>query len=175
LIDLIDKHHDRNAYDRAKTLAWTQAQVQLHHFDITSDEAADFQRLAAPVLYADARYRPPSEVIAAGAGRQSALWPIAISGDRPIVLVRISDVEDLPQVRQLLRAHEYWRMKGLSTDLVILNDRSSSYVQDLQTAIEAAVRSSQAKPHFGDENPKGSVFLLRTDLIGQEARASLLS
>ena len=175
LIDLIDKHHDRNAYDRAKTLAWTQAQVQLHHLNITSDEAADFQRLAAPVLYADARFRPPSAVIAAGAGRQSALWPMAISGDRPVVLLRISDIDDLPQVRQLLRAHEYWRMKGLDTDLIVLNDRSSSYVQDLQTAIEAAVRSSQAKPRFGDENPRGSVYLLRTDLIGREARALLLS
>lgn len=175
LIDLIDKHHDRNAYDRAKTLAWTQAQVQLHHLNITSDEAADFQRLAAPVVYADARFRPPSEVIAAGAGRQSALWPMAISGDRPIVLLRISDVDDLPQVRQLLRAHEYWRMKGLHTDLVVLNDRSSSYVQDLQGAIEAAVRSSQAKPRRDGEDPKGHVHLLRADLIGHDGRALLLS
>ncbi len=175
LIDLIDKHNDRNAYDRAKTLAWTQAQVQLHHLNIGSDEAADFQRLAAPVLYADARFRPPSAAITAGAGRQSALWSMAISGDRPIVLLRISDIEDLPQVRQLLRVHEYWRMKGLDTDLVVLNDRSSSYVQDLQSAIEASMRSSQAKPRFGDKNPKGSVYLLRTDLIGREARALLLS
>ena len=175
LIDLLDKHLDRNAYDRAKTLAWTQAQVQLYHLDITSDEAADFQRLAAPILYADARFRPPSAVIAAGAGRQSALWPMAISGDRPIVLLRISDIEDLPQVRQMLRAHEYWRMKGLNADLVILNDRSSSYVQDLQTAIDAAVRSSQAKPRIGSEDAKGSVFLLRADLIGREARALLVS
>ena len=175
LIDLLDKHHDRNAYDRAKTLAWTQAQVQLYHLDITSDEAADFQRLAAPVLHTDARFRPPAAVIADGANRQSALWPMAISGDRPIVLLRISDIEDLPQVRQMLRAHEYWRMKGLNTDLVVLNDRSSSYVQDLQTAIEAAVRSSQAKPQFGDQEPKGMVYLLRTDLIGRDARAMLLS
>ena len=175
LIDLLDKHHDRNAYDRAKTLAWTQAQVQLYHLGIASDEAADFQRLAAPILFADARFRPPSAVIAAGAGRQSALWPMAISGDRPIVLLRISDLEDLPQVRQMLRAHEYWRMKGLNTDLVVLNDRSSSYVQDLQTAIEAAMRSSQAKPQLGDQEPKGTVHLLRTDLIGREAKAMLLS
>src|SRR5690606_33915148 len=31
LLDIVDKHHDRSAYDRAKTLAWTQAQVQLRH------------------------------------------------------------------------------------------------------------------------------------------------
>ena len=57
LLDLIDKHHDRNAFDRAKTLAWTQAQVQLRHLDIEAQEAADFQRMAAPILYADPAFR----------------------------------------------------------------------------------------------------------------------
>ena len=47
-----------------------------------------------------------------------------ISGDLPIVLVRIDDAEDQEIVRQLLRAHEYWRMKQLAVDLVILNEQS---------------------------------------------------
>ena len=55
LLDLVDKHHDRSAFDRAKTLAWTQAQVQLRHLAVESAEAADFQQLAAPILYADLR------------------------------------------------------------------------------------------------------------------------
>ena len=151
LLDLIDKHHDRNAFDRAKTLAWTQAQVQLRHLGIEADEAADFQRLAAPILYADPRFRPPSDAIVRGAGPQSGLWPHGISGDLPIVLLRIDDIEDIAQVRQLLRAHEYWRMKRLAVDLVIINERASSYVQDLQIAIETAVRSSQSRPRFGEE------------------------
>ena len=64
LLSLIEKHHDRSAYDRAKTLAWTQAQVQLRHLDIKPAEAADFQRLAAPILYADPKFRAPSAAIA---------------------------------------------------------------------------------------------------------------
>ena len=35
-------------------------------------------------------------------------------GDRPIVLVRIDQVDDQGIVRQVLRAHEYWRLKGLA-------------------------------------------------------------
>ena len=175
LLDLIDKHHDRNAFDRAKTLAWTQAQVQLRHLDVTADEAADFQRLAAPIVYADPQFRPPSDLIIRGAGAQSALWPHAISGDLPIVLLRIDDVEDIAQVRQLLRAHEYWRMKRLAVDLVIVNERASSYLQDLQSAIEAAVRSSQSRPRFGDELAQGTITVLRADLMSVEARALLQS
>ena len=175
LLDLIDKHRDRNAFDRAKTLAWTQAQVQLRHLDVDAEEAADFQRLAAPVLYADPRFRTPSDAIVRGAGSQSGLWPHAISGDLPIVLLRIDDIEDIAQVRQLLRAHEYWRMKRLAVDLVIINERASSYIQDLQIAIETAVRSSQSRPRLGEEAALGSVHTLRADLMSVEARALLRS
>ncbi|HXE48565.1 MAG TPA: glucoamylase family protein, partial [Ramlibacter sp.] len=175
LLHLIDKHHDRNAFDRAKTLAWTQAQVQLRHIGVKAEEAADFQRLAAPILYADARFRASSEAIVRGAGPQSGLWPHSISGDLPIVLLRIDEIEDIAQVRQLLRAHEYWRMKRLAVDLVILNERAASYVQDLQSAIETAVRSSQSRPRFGAELAQGAVYALRADLMSVPARALLQS
>ena len=105
------------------TLAWTQAQVQLRHLGIDAEEAADFQRLAGRCSTPTVA-RPSSDAIAHGAGSQSGLWPHGISGDLPIVLLRIDDVEDLDQVRQLLRAHEYWRMKRLAVDLVILNERA---------------------------------------------------
>ncbi len=175
LLDSIDKHHDRSAFGRAKTLAWTQAQVQLRHLDVRPEEAADFQRLAAPIIYADHRFRPSSDTIMRGAGPQSGLWPNSISGDLPIVLLRIDDLADIKQVRQILRAHEYWRMKRLGVDLVIINERASSYAQDLQVAIETAVRSSQSRPRFGEELAKGSVHILRADMISAEVRALLQS
>ena len=53
VLDLVDKHHDANAYDRAATLAWTQAQVQLNHLGIDANEAGLLQRLASRLLYAD--------------------------------------------------------------------------------------------------------------------------
>ncbi|WP_085315555.1 GH36-type glycosyl hydrolase domain-containing protein [Derxia lacustris] len=175
LLDLIDRHQDRSAFDRAKTLAWTQAQVQLRHLDVEAPEAADFQRLAAPILYADRRFRAPPTAIARGAGPQSGLWPQSISGDLPIVLLRIDEAEDIAQVRQLLRAHEYWRLKRLGVDLVIVNERASSYTQELQGAIETAVRSSQSRPRLGEAQARGQVFTLRADLMSVETRALLLS
>jgi cyclic beta-1,2-glucan synthetase len=175
LLDQIDKHHDRSAFDRVKTLAWTQAQVQLRHLGIAAEEAADFQKLAAPILYADPRFRTPSEAIIRGVAPQSGLWPLSISGDLPIVLLSIDDIEDIMQVRQLLRAHEYWRLKGLGVDVVFVNERASSYIQDLQIAIETAVRSSQSPPTAGKGLAKGSVYTLRADLMSVEVRALLRS
>ena len=70
-LDLADKHHDAMAFDRATTLAWTQAQVQLHHLGIGAGEAHVFQRLANRVLYSDPTLRPASEVLKRGGGAAS--------------------------------------------------------------------------------------------------------
>lgn len=179
VLDLYDKQHDANAYARAATLAWTQAHVQLRHLGITAEEATLFQRLAGHILYADASMRPASDAIRRGSGGRPALWAQGISGDAPILLLRIHDTDDLGIVRQLLQAHEYWRMKQLAVDLVILNERASSYVHDLQVALETAVRMSQSRPlsqaQRRADGARGSVFVLRADLISDETRAVLSS
>jgi len=87
--------------------------VQLGHLSVDADEASLFQRLAGHVLYADPSTRPSSDAIRRGGGTPAALWAQGISGDIPIVLVRIDDIEDIAIVGQLLRAHEYWQMKQL--------------------------------------------------------------
>src|SRR5208283_2619143 len=104
-LDLVDKHHDSTAFERAVTLAWTQAQVQLHHLRVDADEAHLFQRIANRVIYSDPTLRPSSDLLKRGAGGQSKLWPSGISGDLPIVLVRIDEIGDLDIVRELVRAH----------------------------------------------------------------------
>ena len=38
VLDLVDKHHDVGAFERAAALARTQAQVQLHHIGIDRSE-----------------------------------------------------------------------------------------------------------------------------------------
>jgi len=174
-LDLADKHRDSAAFERAVTLAWTQAQVQLHHLNVGPDEAHLFQRLANHVLYCDPTMRPSSEVLKRNARAASTLWPHGISGDLPIILVRIDEAEELEIVRQLLRAHEYWRMKQLAVDLVILNERSTSYAQDLQVSLEALVRASQSRPRPEGEGARGSVFVLRAELLSLEVRNLLPS
>ncbi len=173
VLDLVDKHRGAMAFDRAATLAWTQAQVQLHHLGIGAGEAHLFQRLANRVLYADPTLRPSSDSLKRGGGAASLLWPHGISGDLPIILVRVDQASDLAIVRQLLLAHEYWRMKQLSVDLVILNERASSYAQDLQTSLEALVRANRSRPKPAGEGERGAVFILRADLVSTEVRSLL--
>ncbi len=177
LLDLVDRHRDPSAFARAATLAWTQAQVQLRHLGITHADAADFQTLGGIVMRNDSRMRATAAQILAGAAPQSALWSLGISGDLPIVLLQIDDAEDIGVLHQAISAHEYWQMRQHAVDLVVLNDRTSSYVQDLQIAIDSAVRSARSRPQAaGIHAPtNGTIHVLRSDILHAGAREMLLS
>src|ERR1019366_3981229 len=134
-------------------------------FGIGPDEAHLFQVLAGSVLYVDRALRASGDVLERRAEGAAALWALGISGDLPIVLVEIDEADDIGIVRQLLRAHAYWRMKRLPHDLVILNDRAPSYVQDLQTLLETLVRTSESMPRPEGFELHGRVFMLQADRL----------
>ena len=175
VIDLADKYREPATFERAATLAWTQAQVQLHHLGIETDEAHLFQRLANRILYSDPSLRPSSGLLARNDRGAPGLWVHGISGDLPIVLVRIDQAEDLDIVRQLLRAHEYWRLKLLDVDLVILNEEGTTYAQDLNEALETLVRTSQSTLVQERHPAHGGVYIVRGDRLTTEDRTLLQS
>jgi cyclic beta-1,2-glucan synthetase len=140
VLELADKYRDSRTFERTSTLAWTQAQVQLHHLGITAEEAHVFQRLANAMLYPDPMLRPPSDVLAQTNLEINTLWSQGISGDLPIVLARIDDPGDVDLIRQLLRAHEYWRMKQMAADVVIINEKAPSYLQELHGSLWCEAR-----------------------------------
>jgi cyclic beta-1,2-glucan synthetase len=164
-LSLAEKCRDPAAFDRVKSSAWTQAQVQLRDRGVDFEEAQQFQRVANRVLYADASLRAPREILGTNQSGPAALWAFGVSGDIPIVLVRIDGGNDLQLVEQLLRAHEYWQLKRLAVDLVILNDRPPPDASDLQQAIDSAIRTAQSRVQHAGESRRGGVFSLRGDSI----------
>ncbi len=173
ILELADKYRDTRTFERTLTLAWTQAQVQLHHLGITAEEAHMFQRLANAMLYCDSSLRPSSDVLSQTPLDINTLWSQGISGDLPIVLARIDDPDDVDIIRQLLRAHEYWRMKQMSADVVIINEKAASYVQELQGSLEALVRGSQLRLSPDASGVSGKIYLLRGDLVPPQTRTQL--
>ncbi len=173
VLDLVDRHRQHAAYERAQILAWTHSRIQLRHLSIDGGDANLFQRLASQLIYSHNEWRPPSSVIQSNIRAQSTLWAQGISGTRPILLARIDVPEDLDVIRQLLRAHEYWSAKRLAVDLVILNDRRASYMQDLQAAIEELIRKNRADTLYDGAGGVGQIYALRADLLPPETLAML--
>ncbi len=172
-LDLAEKYRAPATFDRAATRAWTQAQVQLQHAGIGLDEAHNFQSLARRILYAERPPRLTADLLARPAAGPAALWAQGISGDLPIVVVQIDEPEDLGIVRQLLRAHEYWHLKQLAVDLVILNDRAPSYAQDLQLLLETLVRTSQSRRSGEGRALEGNVFIVQAGRLPADQRDAL--
>src|SRR5712691_5574563 len=167
---LAQKYHDPGSAARTFALAYTHAQVELRHLGITSDEAHLFERLASRVLHADASLRADAETRARNTLGQPALWPYGISGDLPILLVKVVEENDLPLVRQVLQAQEYWRLKGLSAEVVILNEHPIGYLDEMHKALTALLESGSWGAWKGKP---GGTFLLRSDGMGEADRILL--
>ena len=124
-----------------------------------------FQRLAGHVIYARPRCARPRRRFSAGRAHSRVCGARAFPAICRSFSCASPTSKTSKSCEQLLQAHEYWRMKQLAVDLVILNERRSSYVQELQIAIETLVRTSRPAPLTGTEHRRGRVFLLRADLI----------
>ena len=109
---LVDKYQDRRLADRVFDLAWTHSQVVLRQINASEADAQLYGRLAGAILYANASLRAEPSVVKKNRRGQSGLWGYSISGDLPIVLLKIGDPANIELVRQLVQAHAYWRLRG---------------------------------------------------------------
>jgi cyclic beta-1,2-glucan synthetase len=158
----VEKYQSSRMTDRALEMAWTHSQVTLHHLNVTEAEALLYDRLAGALIYADPSCRSNSSVLLNNRRGQNGLWSHGISGDVPIILLHISDTAKIDIVRQLVRAHSFWRMKGLTVDLVILYEDVSVYRQSLQDLITSLVVPGQEAQLL--DRP-GGIFVRRLEQI----------
>ncbi|MEP7313155.1 MAG: glucoamylase family protein, partial [Pseudomonadota bacterium] len=164
-LELASKYRNPSIFAHVVDVAWTFARAELHHQQTSLEEARLFQVLAGHLVFASRQLRAGDDVIAANRLDISHLWRFAISGDRPIVVIRCHTIDDMAFVRQCLRAQEYLRIKQLPVDIVVLNDQRHSYIQDLQDAIEHTLRAVQLLASAGESGERGSAYALRADAM----------
>jgi cyclic beta-1,2-glucan synthetase len=169
---LADQYHDLRVVLRAFELAWAHAQVELRHVHLSASNIHLYQRLASLLLYPDAAKRAPPAVIAANRQGQSGLWKYGISGDFPIVVARITETEQTSLVRELLLAHEHWRLRDLVAELVILNEYPTSYMDAVQEQLNGLVGESGSWDRL---NKRGGIFVLQTSRIPEEDKTLLFA
>ncbi|MEO6039620.1 MAG: glucoamylase family protein, partial [Saprospiraceae bacterium] len=168
---LIDKYQDRHMRDRAFELSWTHKQVVLRQINAKMEDADLYSRLASSIIYANPALRANPNLLLKNQRGQSALWSYSISGDLPIILLKISDPSNMTLVRQLIQAQAYWHLKGLLVDLVILNEDPSTYRQALQDEIQGLIA---ARVNFGNTGGKqGRIYVRPYDQMPEEDRVLL--
>lgn len=96
-------------------------------------------------------------MIAANNKGQSSLWAYGISGDAPIVLVILEKTDEVEILFELLKAQEFWRIKALNVNLVVLIQEENSYTNPLSSLVKEIVYDNQTS---GVLNKLGDIFVL---------------
>lgn len=170
LTDRIDKYLQPAHVERARRMASTLAQVRLRDLGLAPEESAALQDLATLLLYTT-----PRPVAERSPIDQRQLWRFGISGDKPIVLVRIHSPNGLPLVHALLRALSWWAFGGLAVDVVVLNGEPGSYLMPLERDILALRdRMLHATQHSMPRTDAAGFHLLRDAEVAPGEKAALV-
>ncbi|MBL8500275.1 MAG: DUF3131 domain-containing protein, partial [Nitrosomonas sp.] len=167
---LLENYCDRHFVERAFEMAWFQSQEVLRLINATETDAQIYGRLASSIIFSNALRRAAPSIMARNQLGQSGLWRFAISGDLPIVLIRIGNLNRIDLVKQALQAHAYWRMKGLAVDLVIVNEDFSGYRAALHDQVIGLINAGSDGQII---DKSGGVFVRRTEELTEDERVLL--
>ena len=129
------------------------------------------QHLFSALLFANPTLRVPPDAIAAARPCKRRLWGRGISGDDPILLVRVrvNDAE-APLVRETIAAQRYLRSCGVRLDLVLVDEQASGYVTDGAGTLRNVLAQSDVKEWLGKH---GGIFVLAADQLQGDEQAHL--
>jgi cyclic beta-1,2-glucan glucanotransferase len=167
---LARRYQDGRVIVRAFDQARARAESELRELDLTTTDLERIQQLLSALLYPYAALRASPVTLAANRMGQPGLWPFSISGDYPILLVRMGKTEDLALVQLALQAHAYWRNRHVKIDLVILNQQGTTYGQELRGQLHRVLVHQKSEDWF---NRRGGIFVLYADQLGEPDRVLL--
>jgi cellobiose phosphorylase len=160
-----DRYDNPYATDRVFELASIYGNVELEHVGLSGEQAQYIQHLTSYLVYNCETFRADEGTITQNRKTQSGLWAHGISGDVPILVYHIDDKKYMREVTLLLKAHHFWRQRGLKVDLVFMNDHPPSYINELQELIQQQLQQTTERHTQRD---KGGVFILRSDELSRE-------
>lgn len=165
LLCLVEKYSTTDAVEAAFHLAKVRSQLEARHLSIPNGAMALYEKMIPHIIFLSPVKRLHNDMAAKNMKGQSSLWAYGISGDLPIVLVAITNADDIALVQDVINAHEYWWLKGLHVDIVILANLESGYCRpfhDQISDIESGQSHGIGKAHVLNVNeiPIEDVYLL---------------
>ena len=164
VVMLAERYNNWPSITHAIETARRQNELALRQLKLGASQLALIQQVLAALLYPNAGLRVSAGILSANRKGQNGLWAYSISGDIPILLVRITDAAELALVQELLQAHAYWHNQQVMIDLVILNLHDSTYSSELQGQLRRLVMRSNSASWL---NRQGGIFMLNADQINE--------
>ena len=168
-LDLVSRYQSGLAISRIFDDSRVRSERELIELGLDGKGVEHIQRLLSALVYPAHMLRAAPHILAKNEKGQSALWAYGISGDYPILLVRVHD-GDNPLLLEALQAYAYWHNRQIKVNLVILNEQDTGYSLDLHNQIYRQIA------HMGVETllrQRDGIFLLRADQIPKSDRILL--
>lgn len=172
VLQLVYRYRRWTQISRAIDEARVHAEQEIAQLEITSRDIERFQKLLSPLLYTSPALRADPHILAANTLGQPGLWAFAISGDYPILLLRLRDDEHIDLLSDIMLAYTYWRRRGLMIDVVILNQLATGYDQELSNKILRVLNRTGSNVYI---NKRGGIFILHEDQMNEAERILLQS
>lgn len=150
---------------REFNIARAKAEEEARYLSLNSKELVTFQRLLPYVIFQNPMKSVYLSDMLKKTYKQSDFWKYGISGDLPIMLVLIKSINDIYIVKEMLKAHEYFRIKGIKTDLIILDYEKNVYEQYVKEQIIQEILNMQIGYL---QNISGGIYLLNKNEIEDE-------
>jgi cyclic beta-1,2-glucan synthetase len=170
VLALCRRYQTSRAINQAFDQARSRAEVELRQLGLATPDLEHIQQLLSALVYPHAALRAEPAVLASNCKGQSGLWGWGISGDYPILLVRINNSEELGLIKQVLQAHTYWRDRQLKIDLVILDMQGTGYGQELRGQLQRLLVRTLSESWL---NRRGGIFILNADQMNEADRVLL--
>ena len=152
-------------------VALTSSLLEMRYLNMNSQQLNAIQSLVGPLYYPSQFYRDKKEIVIRNIHGQSSLWRFGISGDDPILLLRVKDMQDVLVIKDALLAYEYLRLQTVKVDLVIVDEEDEGYGQPL---LHAIMEMTGTLKIYKTLQQKPSLFVLRRFLLTNE-ESDLLS
>lgn len=140
MVKLAAKYSDSSAGQRAFHMAAARSLVERRFLNLSPELLAVSQQAIGHLLFVSPTRRRFRKELAQSAVSQQGLWAQGVSGDNPIVLVTVEEADETGIVEEAILAHEYWRFKGLTVDLVILHGGEGGYFEPVGELVRELVQ-----------------------------------
>ena len=160
-LEKLSHYQSGQSIQRAFDDARARSERELLEHGLNAYAIENIQRILSALLYPTGLLRAAPHILAQNEKRQSGLWAFGISGDYPILLVRVRDGES-SLLHEALQAFNYWHGRHITINLVILNDQDTGYGLDLHNTILRQIRRMGAEALL---NQRDGIFVLRTDQL----------
>lgn len=168
-IELSRKYSDPYSVERSFELAYIRSRIALRHNNLKSQETELFDNLLSHIIYYSPlkERKPKSTKMLPG---QKYLWPMGISGDNPIMLLKVNTSDGIDTARDMIKAHQYYHSRGLITDLVILVYDEDNYLKPIYNLLKDSIFSYGSRDIL---DTYGGIFLKDALTITDEQKELL--